>query len=130
MITIWVNGCFDVLHVGHIELLRYAKNLGDKLVVGLDTDDRIKSSKGELRPINTLSDRITMLKAIRWVDEVTHFNSNKELIEKIKSYNSDIMVVGSDYKNKNIIGSDLVKQVLYFDRIGNYSTTNIINGEL
>jgi D-beta-D-heptose 7-phosphate kinase/D-beta-D-heptose 1-phosphate adenosyltransferase len=130
MITIWVNGCFDVLHVGHIELLRYAKNLGDKLVIGVDTDDRIKSSKGELRPINTLSDRITMLKAIRWVDEVTHFNSDKELIEKIKSYNSDIMVVGSDYKNKNIIGSDLVKQVLYFDRIGNYSTTNIINGEL
>ena len=129
MLTIWVNGCFDILHVGHIELLEYAKSLGDELIVGLDTDERIKISKGKSRPINTLQDRITMLKSIRWIDQVTYFNSDKELREKIKSFNSDIIVLGSDYKNKNVIGSDLVKQVLYFDRVGNHSTTNIVNAK-
>jgi D-beta-D-heptose 7-phosphate kinase/D-beta-D-heptose 1-phosphate adenosyltransferase len=129
MRTVWVNGCFDVLHVGHIELLKYAKSLGDRLIVGIDTDERVKESKGEERPINTLLDRINMVKAIKYVDDVTYFGTNDQLRRCIELYNSDVMVVGSDYKNKPVIGSDLVNEVLYFDRIGSYSTTNIINGE-
>jgi len=127
MKTVWVNGCFDVLHIGHIELLKYAKSLGDKLVVGIDVDSRVKEMKGQERPINTTIDRMNMLKSIKYVDDVTFFGTDDELRRSIELHGANIMVVGSDYKNKKVIGSDLVDDVLYFNRIGDYSTTNIIN---
>jgi D-beta-D-heptose 7-phosphate kinase/D-beta-D-heptose 1-phosphate adenosyltransferase len=125
---IWTNGCFDVLHRGHIELLKYAKSLGDWLVVGIDTDERVKSSKGESRPFNNIEDRVAILESIKYVDEVVVFDTDCELEDKVLLSNADVMVVGSDYKDKEVIGSRHVQQVKFFDRIDGYSTTKILVG--
>ena len=71
---VWTNGCFDVIHRGHIESLKFAKSLGDRLVVGLDTDEKVRSAKGESRPFNVLEDRMKVLESIRYVDEVIPFD--------------------------------------------------------
>tara|TARA_R110001583_G_scaffold108284_3_gene257013 strand:+ start:429 stop:815 length:387 start_codon:yes stop_codon:yes gene_type:complete len=123
MKKIWVNGCFDILHIGHMRLLEYAKSLGDKLTVGIDSDSRIKSLKGDKRPINDQNTRKEMLMGIRWVDSVIVFNCEQELENLIKSH-SDTMVVGSDYRGKRIVGYKY-SDVIFFDRIEGYSTTNI-----
>tara|TARA_R100000005_G_C4990143_1_gene197653 strand:- start:1545 stop:1940 length:396 start_codon:yes stop_codon:yes gene_type:complete len=123
---VWTNGCFDVLHRGHIELFKYAKSLGDYLVVGLDDDDRIKVSKGDNRPINSLEDRMEMLRSIKYIDDVVWFDHDDELDAQVLLSGAEIMVVGSEYKNKNVIGSRHVKEVKFFDRVGSHSTTNIV----
>jgi D-beta-D-heptose 7-phosphate kinase/D-beta-D-heptose 1-phosphate adenosyltransferase len=127
MKLIWVNGTFDVMHVGHIRLLEFAKSLGDFLIVGLDTDDRIKELKGQDRPVNFLKDRIEFMRSIRCVDEVVNFDSDEVLASLIKSVRPAAMVVGEEYKNKKVIGSEWADEVIYFSRIGDYSTTKIIN---
>ena len=126
MKKIWVNGCFDVLHRGHIELLEYAKSMGGYLIVGIDGDTRVKQNKGYGRPINTQEDRKFFLEAIKYVDEVTVFNSDSELTNTIKKHSPEYLIVGSDWKGKNVIGSEHAQEVLFFDRVGNYSTTNIL----
>lgn len=123
---VWVNGTFDVLHRGHIELFKYAYGFGD-VRVGIDTDERVKKLKGEDRPVNKFEDRKTLLESIKYIDSVVSFNSDKELEEEIKRWNSKIIVIGSDYKNKTIIGSHLFDNIIYFDRIKEFSSTNIIN---
>jgi len=120
-----VNGTFDLLHVGHVALLEYAKSLGDHVLVCVDSDSRVKQLKGESRPINTQADRIKMLSALRWVDMVQVFDTEEQLIEQIKLYQPDIMVKGSDYKGKSIVGESLCKQVIYYDRT-EHSTTKTI----
>jgi len=77
--TVWINGCFDIIHAGHIEMLKYARSVGDRVVVGLDTDERVQQSKGMDRPINTLQHRKTVMEAIRYVDEVVMFGSDDAL---------------------------------------------------
>lgn len=124
MKKVFVNGTFDIIHVGHIELLTYAKSLGDLLVVGVDSDRRVSSLKGPTRPVNTEYERFTMLNSLKPVDLVVIFNTDKELIHLIKQ--CDIMVKGSDYKNSLVIGSDVCKQLIFFDRINDYSTTKKI----
>lgn len=124
--TIFVNGCFDVLHRGHIELLSYAKSLGDKLVVAIDSDVRVAQMKGHNRPINKQEDRVFFLKAIRYVDDVKIFNSDLELENIIKNIQPDIMIVGDDWKNKKVIGSQYSKQLNFFKKIDGYSTTKIL----
>jgi D-beta-D-heptose 7-phosphate kinase/D-beta-D-heptose 1-phosphate adenosyltransferase len=126
MKKIFVNGSFDILHVGHIRLLAYAKSLGASLLVAIDTDRRIKELKGSTRPINSQSERIEMLTSFRSVDQVKTFDSDDELINIIKNYEPDIMVKGSDYKGQPIIGSDYCKEIVFFDRIDEYSTTKKI----
>ena len=126
---IWTNGCFDVLHRGHIELFKYAKSLGDYLIVGIDTDQRIKKTKGNNRPFNCLQDRIEMLEAIRYVDKVVYFNSTLELEEQILSSKAQTIVVGREYENKTVVGSGLVSDVVFFDRLENYSTTKILENK-
>jgi D-beta-D-heptose 7-phosphate kinase/D-beta-D-heptose 1-phosphate adenosyltransferase len=121
---ILVNGTFDILHTGHLMLLNYAKSLGDHLTVAIDTDERVKSKKGDSRPINNMFDRGYMLQNLRSVDEVKIFNTDEELITLIQS--CDILVKGSDYKGKSVIGEKYAKQVIYYDRIPNYSTTKTI----
>ena len=128
MKLVFVNGCFDVLHRGHIELLKYARSLGDRLIVAIDSDARVKSLKGPTRPINSEEDRLLMLNSIRYVDETCVFNSETELTELTAQLQPDIMVVGSDYRHKSVIGSEHSKETLFFDRIPNYSTTQILEG--
>ena len=125
--NIWVNGCFDILHRGHIELLKFAKSQGTNLTVGIDTDERVKQSKGPSRPFNSTEDRQAFLEAIKYVDEVKIFNSDKELSEIIKNYKPDCMVIGSDWIGKEVIGKQHAKKLVYFNRVGNYSTSNILN---
>ena len=125
MKKIIVNGTFDILHRGHIEMLNYAKSLGSYLLVLIDTDSRVKELKGNSRPINTQHDRWFMLKNIKAVNDVWFFDSREELIEKIKLFNPDIMVKGSDYKDKSVIGKELVPEVVFYDRT-KHSTTKTI----
>jgi len=129
MKVIWVNGCFDVLHRGHLQMLKYARNLGDMLVVGIDFDHRVKSAKGPQRPFNTFTDRKYMLESLRTVDLVVGYGTDKQLIDHIKHFTPEVMVVGSDWKGKRIVGGEFAKSIEFFDRIGNYSTTKILEGK-
>ena len=124
---IWTNGCYDILHVGHVKLFNFARSLGNKLIVGIDSDDRIRKAKGDERPVNSQVDRKEMLLSIRWVDEVVVFDSDEELRSLIKYNDIDTMVVGDDYTDKEVIGSENCKEVMYFKRIAGYSTTNILD---
>ena len=124
---IWTNGCFDVLHRGHLELFRYAKSLGDELVVGVDTDEKVKLDKGNDRPINNLQDRMFMLQSIKYIDKVISFNSTEDLSNTIKWYKPDIMVIGSDWRDKEVIGEMFADKLVFFDRVGNYSTSQILH---
>ena len=126
MKIIFTNGCFDILHPAHIEMLKYAKSLGDTLVVGIDSDERVKEKKGKLRPINSSKDRKQMLLAIRYVDEVYVFDDDKQLKSLVKKFEPDIMIVGSDWMEKPVIGSEYAKEVKFFERIPEYSTSKTI----
>lgn len=126
MKTIFVNGCFDILHPGHIELFKIAKSLGDRLIVATDTDEKIKIDKGESRPINTLSHRKLMLESIKYIDIVLTFNTNIELERLIELYRPDILVKGGDWRDGEIVGNRFAKEVRFFDRYGEYSTTKFL----
>lgn len=126
MKKVFVNGTFDLLHVGHIELLNYARQQGDYLVVGLDCDARVKELKGPGRPIHTQLERMHLLMNIRAVDEVVTFLSDDGLEDLVCRVSPDIMIVGSDWKGKHIIGSEYAKELRFYDRLPNFSSTNII----
>lgn len=126
---VWVNGTFDVLHRGHFELLTFAANHGT-VRVGIDYDDRVKELKGQDRPINKFEDRVYAILSIKGIDSVVGFSSNEGLEQSIKDWKPDIMIVGSDYKNKRVIGSEYAKQLMFFDRLEEYSSTKIINHAL
>ena len=106
--------------------IRYAKSLGNELVVGLDTDEKVKLDKSEDRPINNLQDRMFMLQSIKYIDKVIPFDSTDDLSDTIKWYQPDIMVIGSDWKGKSVIGELFTRKLIFFDRVGDYSTTNIL----
>lgn len=126
MSVIVVNGTFDILHVGHIMLLNTARSMGDYLLVCIDTDRRVKELKGDLRPINNQTDRRSMLSNIKAVDQVEFFDSDEDLINILKAYNPDIMVKGSDYRGKDIVGAKYCKRIEFFERLNEYSTTKTI----
>ena len=84
MITVWTNGCFDILHPGHMELFKIAKSLGDRLIVGLDTDEKVRKDKGSNRPINSLDFRKSMLESNKNIDLVIPFGSRQELEQTIE----------------------------------------------
>jgi rfaE bifunctional protein nucleotidyltransferase chain/domain len=125
MTKIVVNGTFDIVHRGHIELLNYAKSLGDFLLVAIDTDRRVKELKGDKRPINNQQDRQFMLDNLRAVDSVRFFDSNEELEYILKTYQADIMVKGSDYRDKPVVGSQYCKEIKFYERT-DHSTTKTI----
>lgn len=128
MKKIWVNGTFDILHIGHIRLILHAASLGI-LRVGIDTDERVRSKKGIERPFNKLDDRMEFLSAISGVNSVVSFGSDNELIERIKEWNPDIMVIGDDYKYNTIIGIEYVPKIEFFEKIQGFSTTNILKNK-
>jgi len=123
---VWVNGTFDVLHVGHVRLLEYASQFGT-LRVGIDTDKRVKELKGEDRPFNNQEDRKKMLESIKFVNEVVFFDTREELIESVKDYSPDVMVVGDDYNGEIVFGSEHAKKLVFFEKIPKYSSTKILN---
>mgnify|MGYP001043089563 FL=1 len=127
-VKVWVNGTFDVLHIGHIKLLEFASQFGE-VRVGIDTDERVKQLKGELRPINNIKDRIDFMNSIKYVNSSVDFSTEEELCDRIKEWNTDIIIIGDDYKDKRVIGSNLVKEIIFFDKIDGYSSTKIIKSK-
>lgn len=105
--VVFTNGCFDILHAGHVDYLEKARNFGDKLVVGLNTDSSVKRLKGESRPVNPELARARVLAALEFVDAVVLFHEDTPL-ELIVSIRPDILVKGADYDIKNIVGADFV----------------------
>lgn len=126
---VWINGCFDVLHYGHFAIIDYAASLGGRVVIGIDTDDRVRSNKGKNRPFHTAEQRKFNLCQLRNVDKVVMFSSDKELITHIRKEKPDYMVIGSEYKDKRIVGVELFEKVFYFNKIENLSTSNIMSHE-
>ncbi len=125
MKKVWINGSFDVLHVGHIRLLEYGASLGE-VRVGLDTDQRICEKKGPNRPYNNLDDRVEFISSIKYVGSVVTFGSDDELIQRIIEFKPDYMVIGNDYKYETIIGVEHIPNVMFFDKIKNKSTSSIL----
>lgn len=128
MKRVWVNGTFDILHIGHVKLLEFASSFGI-VRVGIDTDERVREKKGENRPYNSLEDRIRFMHSIRFVDSVVSFNSDETLIEQIKEWKPDIMVIGNDYNYEQIIGAEFIPKIEIFNKISGFSTSNILKNK-
>ncbi len=123
---IFVNGSFDLLHTGHLNLLFHAKSLGKHLHVAIDTDERITEHKGIDRPVNPLHIRKAIMQSLKPVDTVSIFDTDEELINTIRSYSPDIMVKGSDWQGKPIIGEEYCGKIIFYERVNDESTTKII----
>lgn len=126
MVRVFVNGTFDILHPGHMQLITFASNSGDYLLVGIDSDRRVSEKKGPTRPINNQEFRTAMMRHVKGVDEVVVFDSDEELTNMVRNYRPDVMIVGSDYKNERVIGSEYAASVVFFERDPKFSTTQII----
>ena len=122
---VWCNGTFDIIHPGHIKLFKVGKSLGDKLIVATDTDEKIRKDKGANKPVNSLCHRVSILQAIKYIDEVLYFNDRKELEGLIELYSPDKLLLGDDWKGADVDAEHLAKEVRFLPRL-NYSTTDII----
>ena len=126
---VFTNGCFDILHRGHVEYLTKAAALGSKLVIGLNTDASVKRLKGEARPINDQEARAIILSSLIFTDRIIFFEEDTPL-ELIRYIQPDILVKGSDYKPEDIVGYDIVKakggEVITIDLTEGFSTTAIL----
>ena len=127
MTKVVVNGSFDILHLGHLRLLEHAKSYPNSYVLVLtDSDRRIKELKGPSRPIHSEYERCSFLFSLKSVNRVETFDSDEELDRLIKEFAPDIMVKGSDYRDKHVIGAEHCKRIVYFERLQQYSTTGKI----
>ena len=124
MSLVFTNGCFDILHRGHVELLKFCKGDGNTVFVGINSDTSVKRLKGADRPVNNQDDRKFMLESLKYVDKVFIFEDDTpyDLISRIKP---DFIVKGSDYNKEDVVGSD-VCEVLIFENVEGYSTTRAI----
>lgn len=126
---VFTNGCFDLLHIGHVTYLEEARKLGDILIVGINTDASVKRLKGPTRPIQNESDRSQILAALKAVDHTILFAEETPL-ELIKIVKPDVLVKGGDWKPKQIVGSDVVLanggKVLSLNFVNGRSTSSII----
>jgi rfaE bifunctional protein nucleotidyltransferase chain/domain len=126
MIKVFVNGTFDILHPGHVKLLQYAKSLGHHLCVAIDTDRRVRLLKGAGRPFFNQTDRLFMLENLNCVNTTVLFDTDQELVDCIQQYQPDIMVKGSDYRGRPIVGEEFVPHIEFFERINEYSSSKAI----
>lgn len=126
----FTNGCFDILHLGHLEILTKSKEFGDRLIVAVNSDESVRKLKGKERPINDFQTRSNMLASFSFVDYVVEFSDDtpKKLIQIIKP---DFLIKGGDYKKKNIVGNDIVSsyggETIIIPLIDGLSSTNTIN---
>ena len=126
----FTNGCFDILHLGHLEILTKSKEFGDRLIVAVNSDESVRKLKGEERPINDFQTRSNMLASFSFVDYVVEFSDDtpKKLIQIIKP---DFLIKGGDYKKKDIVGNDIVSsyggETIIIPLIDGLSSTNTIN---
>lgn len=127
--VVFTNGCFDILHLGHVDYLEKARQRGDKLVLGLNTDSSVRRLKGEDRPLNDQYARARLLAALAFVDALTYFDEDTPY-ELIKELKPDILVKGNDYLAENIVGADIViangGKVETIALVEGFSTTNMI----
>ena len=127
--VVFTNGCFDILHTGHVTYLEKAKKLGSILVVGVNSDASVKRLKGPSRPVNSEKDRVQVLKALRCVDRVVVFGEDtpEKLIRKIRP---DVLVKGGDWKKKNVVGASFVESyggtVRLIPFVKGFSTTGLL----
>ena len=126
MSIVWTNGTFDILHPGHIELFKVARALGDRVIVATDTDEKIKNDKGDHKPVNDLCYRVAMLEAIKYIDVVLTFGDRKELEGLIQLYSPDILLLGDDWRNGDVVGRKYAKEVRFLPRVGGYASSNIV----
>ena len=129
-VVVFTNGCFDILHLGHVEYLARARELGHILVVGLNSDESVRRLKGPDRPVNSVVARAALLAALSFVDAVTVFEEDTPY-ELIRVVRPDILVKGKDYDNREIVGRDIVEshggRVITIDLTEGFSTTSLIN---
>jgi rfaE bifunctional protein nucleotidyltransferase chain/domain len=123
---VFTNGCFDVLHRGHVEYLKKSRKLGKRLIVGLNSDASIKRLKGSNRPVNSQEDRKAVLLALRFVDEVIIFDEDTPL-NLIRTINPDIITKGGDYTPEQVVGYTFIEQTVIIPFLDGYSSTRIIN---
>ena len=117
--------CFDLLHAGHILMLKDAKEQCDYLIVGLQTDSTIDRSNIKNKPVQSLEERKIQLEAVKYIDEIIIYSSEKELYKLLKKLNPTIRILGSDYKGKDFTGKDLKTKIYYHNRNHNYSSSNL-----
>jgi len=124
--AVFTNGCFDLIHLGHVSLFEKAKSMGDVLIVAINSDKSLSCLKGPKRPLVGEKERAKLLLALKAVDYVVVFGEQTpyELLKEIKP---DVLVKGGDYKLKDIIGREFVKKIYRFPFIKGKSTTNLIN---
>jgi len=127
--VVFTNGCFDLIHLGHVDYLEKARQLGDKLVLGLNTDESVSRFKGPQRPLQDQNSRSRVLAAMQFIDLVVFFDEDTPFL-LISELVPDILVKGSDYLTENIVGADVVKKaggvVKTIDFVPGYSTTRIV----
>ena len=123
---VWCNGTFDILHPGHIQLFKVARSLGNKVIVATDTDEKIRADKGEHRPINNLAYRVAMLEAIKYIDVVHTFGSREELEGLIEMYAPDILLLGDDWRDGDVVGWEHAMETRYLPRVGGYASSKTI----
>jgi len=127
--VVFTNGCFDILHAGHITYLNRARKLGDALVIGLNSDSSVRAIKGKHRPVNRQADRALVLSALSFVDYVVIF-SDPTPEKLIRALRPDILVKGADWKVSQIAGADFVKsyggRVVRVPFVRGYSTTSVL----
>ena len=117
--------CFDLLHAGHILMLKDAKKQCDYLIAGLQTDPTIDRPKTKKKPIQSLKERKIQLEAIKYINEIVIYSSENNLYNLLKNLKPDIRILGSDYKNKSFTGDDLDINIYYHKRNHNFSSTNL-----